>query len=52
MQYDATYQFGNTMVHVVAPPQKSKEEIEKILADFHRAGWAIIEEMVENEEEV
>jgi hypothetical protein len=40
-KYDATYQFGNTTVHVIAPPPMSEEEKEKILADFHQAALKI-----------
>lgn len=41
-KYDATYRFpgSKAVVHVVAPPPMSKEEFEKRLREFHRAGWA------------
>lgn len=41
MEYDATYKIGKSTVHVVAPKGMSDEEIEKVMAEFHRAGWAI-----------
>lgn len=37
--YDATYRFGHTIVHVVAPPPKTQEEIERILSEYNRAVW-------------
>ncbi|MDK2824539.1 MAG: hypothetical protein PWP71_2457 [Clostridia bacterium] len=40
-KYDATYKIGNTTVHVVAPPPMTKEEIDKVLKEFHQAGWNI-----------
>lgn len=39
-KYDATYRFGKTVVHVVAPPPMSEEELERRIAEYHRAGWA------------
>ncbi|MBS4025539.1 MAG: cell division protein FtsZ [Clostridia bacterium] len=51
-KYDATYKFGNTIVHVVSPQDMTPEEIEQVLNEFHRAGWAIIEELVEKGEAV
>ncbi|SMB95527.1 hypothetical protein SAMN00017405_0422 [Desulfonispora thiosulfatigenes DSM 11270] len=55
-KYDASYKFGNTTVHVVAPPPISDEQKEIILEEFHRAGWAIwnslsIEEQLKLNEE-
>lgn len=41
MEYDATYKIGKTTVHVVAPKGMSEEEKQRILAEFHKAGWAI-----------
>lgn len=40
-KYAATYQFGNTTVHVVAPEPMSKEEHEQRVREFHLAGWSI-----------
>ncbi|MGJ0847472.1 hypothetical protein ACR77J_12345 [Tissierella praeacuta] len=40
-KYDATYKFGNTTVHVVAPPPMTDEEKNKILDEFHQAGYEI-----------
>ncbi|MCM3735566.1 hypothetical protein M3215_06975 [Bacillus cytotoxicus] len=48
-EYAATYQFGNTKVNIVAPPPKTKKEIDAILREYHMAGWAIIREMREKE---
>ena len=50
-KYAATYQMGNTVVHVVAPPPMSEEEKNDILKKFHLAGWAIIEELEQKKEE-
>lgn len=41
-----TYKLGKTTVHIVPPPPMTKEQIEKVLDDYHRAGWAIIYELV------
>lgn len=46
-EYAATYQFGNTKVNIVAPPPKTKKEIDAIIREMHLAGWAIIREMQE-----
>ncbi|MDC2864685.1 hypothetical protein [Bacillus sp. BP-3] len=52
-EYAATYEFGKTKVHVVAPEPKSQKDIDKILQAYYKAGWAIIKEMQvkENTEE-
>ncbi|HHW36779.1 MAG TPA: hypothetical protein GXX18_06000 [Bacillales bacterium] len=50
-KYDATYNFGNTTVHVVAPPPMSREKLQKRMRAFHNAGWAIIQELQQNEAE-
>lgn len=39
-KYAATYKFGKTTVHVVAPPPMSAEEKQKRIREFHLAGWA------------
>ena len=39
-KYAATYKFGKTTVHVVAPPPMTEEEKEKRLHEFHQAAWA------------
>lgn len=44
-EYAATYEFGKTKVHVVAPEPKSQKDIDKILQAYYKAGWAIIKEM-------
>lgn len=46
-QYDATYKFGRSTVHVVAPKNITPEQKEKVLDDFHAAGWSIIERLEE-----
>jgi hypothetical protein len=51
-QPDATYKIGNSTVNIFAPPPMTEEEIDKVLDDFHLAGWAIIEELLEKGEEV
>jgi hypothetical protein len=38
-KYDAIYQLGKTIVHVVAPPPMAEAEKEQILAEFYRAAW-------------
>lgn len=40
-KYDATYQIGKTIVHVVAPKDVSKDEMQSRIRDLHLAGWAI-----------
>ncbi|MGE6594824.1 hypothetical protein [Bacillus proteolyticus] len=44
-EYAATYEFGKTKVHVVAPEPKSQKDIDKLLQAYYKAGWAIIKEM-------
>ncbi|WP_020059130.1 hypothetical protein [Bacillus sp. 123MFChir2] len=44
-EYAATYEFGKTKVHVVAPEPKSQKDIDKTLQAYYKAGWAIIKEM-------
>lgn len=44
-EYAATYKFGNTVVHVVAPPPMTDEEISQVLSEHHAVGWSIIEEL-------
>ncbi|QZY56991.1 hypothetical protein [Crassaminicella profunda] len=51
-KYDATYHFGNTTVHIIGPPPMTEEEIEKVLDEYHRAGWAIIQELREKGEDI
>ena len=50
--YDATYHFGNTVVHVVSPEAKTPEEIEKILEEYHRAGWEIWNETLKKKKDM
>lgn len=40
-KYAATYKFGKTTVHVVAPPPMSEEQKELVLDNFHKTAWAI-----------
>lgn len=51
-EYAMSKKYGNTTVHVVAPPPISEEEKEKILNEFHWAAWAIIDELIEKGEGV
>jgi hypothetical protein len=44
-KYDATYQYGNTTVHVVAPKPMPGEQKQKIIREMHLAGWTIIQNM-------
>jgi hypothetical protein len=41
MDYDLTLKHGNTTLHFVGPKEVTEEEKERILAQFHAAGWAI-----------
>ncbi|MFA6809251.1 MAG: hypothetical protein WCR27_09700 [Eubacteriales bacterium] len=50
MEYDATYKIGNTTVHVVAPPPMTEEEKQRILKEFHQAGYEIWQEIIEEGE--
>ena len=47
-----TFKRGKTVIKVIEPPPMSQEEIDHVLEDFHAAGWAIIEELVERGESV
>jgi hypothetical protein len=38
-KYDATYQLGNTTVHIVAPPPLTEEEKAKRIREYYIAGW-------------
>jgi hypothetical protein len=51
-KYDATYQFGSTTVHIVAPKTMTHEEKEKVLNELHYAGWSIVDELVKKGKEV
>jgi len=50
MKYDKTLKIGKTVIHIVAPPPMTEEEVDRVLDDYHKAGWAIIDEMLEKEE--
>lgn len=52
MEYAQEYQLGETKIRIVAPPPMTQQEIDKVLDDFHNAGWAIINELVEKGEDV
>jgi hypothetical protein len=39
-KYAATYMFGKTTVHVVAPPPMSEEKRELVIRELHIAAWA------------
>lgn len=47
-----TYRRGNTLIQVVEPPAMTEEEIERVLRDYHAAGWAIIRELAKKGEDV
>lgn len=49
-KYDATYKFGNTTVHIVAPPLMTEEEKQKILREYEQVGWEIWQGIIRNEE--
>jgi len=51
-KYDATYKFGNTTVHVVAPKQITPEKFDRVMKEFHNAGWSIINELIRKGKEV
>jgi len=40
-----TLKHGNTVVHIVEPRPMTREDIEKVLNDFHQAGWAIVRDI-------
>jgi hypothetical protein len=46
-KYDATYRYGKTVVHIVAPKNQTKEEIDQIINEWHIAGRAIVKEIQE-----
>jgi hypothetical protein len=46
-KYDATYRYGKTVVHIVAPKNQTKEEIDQIIKEWHIAGRAIVKEIQE-----
>ncbi|WCN38663.1 hypothetical protein [Aneurinibacillus uraniidurans] len=48
--YDMTIKVGKTTICFVAPSSVTDSEIERILDEFHFAGWAILEEIQEKEE--
>ena len=50
MEYDKTYKFGQTTVHVVAPPQMTDQELEQIEKKIHQTAWEILERIQEKEE--
>lgn len=47
-----TFKRGNTVIKVVEPLPMTQEEIDRVLDDYHAAGWAIIEDLVEKGEDV
>ncbi len=44
-EYTESYKIGNATINIVAPKNKTREEMEKTLKDFHEIGWQIIQEM-------
>ncbi|SHJ64258.1 hypothetical protein [Tepidibacter formicigenes] len=51
VEYDEFYKFRNTKVYIIGP-KSNLEEVNKVLQDFHRVGWEIIEELLSRGEEV
>lgn len=48
-----TLQIGNATVHIADNfCARTPEEIDKVLNEYHAAGWAIVDELVERGEEV
>jgi hypothetical protein len=47
-QYDATYQFGNTIVHMVSP-RITKEENHRRMEEIQRVAWVIWKGIVAKE---
>ena len=47
-----TFRHGKTLIQVVEPLPMTQEEIDRVLDDYHAAGWAIIEDLVEKGEDV
>lgn len=45
--YAATYHFGNTVVHVVAPPPMTPEEKQKKVDEFYKAAWQVVKSLNE-----
>jgi hypothetical protein len=51
-KYAKTYIIGKTTIHVFEPdPPPTEEEVERILNEFHAAGWRIIKKMWQKEAE-
>lgn len=48
----ADYYDGKTRIKIMEPTNMTKEEIDKVLDDYHKAGWAIIDELIERGEDV
>jgi hypothetical protein len=48
-EFATTYSIGNTIIHIVAPPPMTEEEVEKVLAEYHSVGWSIIDELNEKQ---
>lgn len=38
-KYDATYHFGKVVVHVVAPPSMTGDEIQMVLDNYRATVW-------------
>lgn len=48
-----TYQLGKTVVHIADDfVAKTPEEIEKVLDDYHDAGWVIAQKLIDAGETV
>jgi hypothetical protein len=46
-KFAATYQFGKTIVHVVAPKPMSDKELQERIKEMHNVGWAILKQNAE-----
>jgi hypothetical protein len=49
---DKTIIDGGTIIHIFSPPPQTDEEKDKILNEFHTAGWNIIDELIAQGKEV
>ena len=47
-KYAQTMKVGNTTIHIIEPQNVTEEQQAKVLADFYRAGWAIVDELIAN----
>ncbi|WP_165346894.1 hypothetical protein [Gottfriedia acidiceleris] len=43
-EFTATYQFGKTLVKIIAPKDVTEETRKKIIEEIHTIGWKIVKE--------